>query len=45
MDTLEKFRIYLETSLGRQINDKNNVTQNILFDTLIQRKTSDRGHP
>ena len=44
MDTLEKFHIYLETKLGRQINDKNTVTQNILFDTVLQR-ISDRGHP
>jgi hypothetical protein len=44
MDTLEKFHIYLETKLRQQINDKNTVTQNILFDILIQ-KVSDRGHP
>ena len=44
MDTLEKFHIYIETKLGRQSNDKNTVTQNILFDTLVQR-ISDRGHP
>lgn len=44
MDTLEKFHIYNETKLGQQIDDKNTVTQNILFDTVIQ-KVSDREHP
>lgn len=44
VDTLEKFHIYQETQSGRQINDKNPVTQNILFDTILQ-KVSDRGHP
>ena len=44
MDTLEKFHIYLETKLEQQINDKNTVTQNVLFDTLIQ-NISDWGHP
>ena len=43
MDTLEKFRIYKETKLDNLINDKNTVTQNILFDTVIQRKPG-RGH-
>jgi hypothetical protein len=44
MDTLVKFYIYYETKLRRKISDKNTVTQNILFDTVIQ-KVSDRGHP
>ena len=46
MDTLDKFHIYIyiETKLGCKINDKNTVTQNILFDTLVQR-ISDRGDP
>jgi hypothetical protein len=44
MDTLEKFHIYLETKLGRQINDKNTITKNTIFDILIQ-KISNRGHP
>ena len=44
MATLEKFHVYQETNLGRQINDKNTVTQNILFDTILQ-NVSDRGHP
>ena len=44
MDTWEKFHIYQRTKLGLQINDKNMVAQNTLFDTFIQ-KASDRGHP
>ena len=44
MDNLEKFHIYQETKLGRQMNDKNTVTQNILFDTIVQ-KVTDTGHP
>ena len=37
MDTWEKFHIHQETKLGLQINDKNKVTQNIMFDTVIQK--------
>ena len=44
MDTLEKFHIYKETKLDNQINDKNTITKNILFDMIIQRKAG-RGHP
>ena len=44
MDTLEKCHIYIQTKLGQQINDKNTVHQNILFDKLIQNST-DRGLP
>ena len=44
MDTLKKFHIYKETKLENQINDKNTVTKNILFEMIIQAKT-DRGHP
>ena len=36
MDTLEKFHIYKETKLENQINDKNTVKQNVLFDKIIQ---------
>ena len=32
------------TKLENQINDKSTITQNIIFDTLIQKHTS-RGHP
>ena len=44
MDTLEKFHIYNITKANNQINDRNNVTQNILFDAVLQQTTS-RGHP
>ena len=44
MDTIKKFHIYKETKLENQINDKNTVTKNILFDTIIQTKAG-RGHP
>ena len=44
MDTLEKFDIHKETNLDNQINDRNIVKRNILFDTIIQTKTG-RGHP
>ena len=44
MDTLEKYHIYKTTKLGAQINDKNSVSPNILFDTLLQNDTA-RGHP
>jgi hypothetical protein len=35
MDTLEKFHIYNKTKADVQINDKNTVTQNTLFDTVL----------
>ena len=44
MDTLERFHIYNVTKGNNQINDINTVTQNILFDVLLQ-KTTSRGHP
>ena len=44
MDTLERFHIYKETKLENQINDRNTITQNILSDKIIQKK-SGRGHP
>ena len=40
MDTLERFHIYKETEMENQINDKNTVAQNIIFDTLLQKYTS-----
>ena len=43
MDTLEKYHIYKATKLGTQINDKNNMSHNMLFDNLIYDTT--RGHP
>jgi hypothetical protein len=44
MNTLERFYIYDETKTNNQINDKNMVQQNIIFDTILQAST-DRGHP
>jgi hypothetical protein len=44
MDTLEQFHLYKETKLENQINDKNTIMPNILFDTIIQKHTS-RWHP
>jgi hypothetical protein len=44
METLEIFHIYKETKVANQINDKNRVTQNVLFDTIIMKQTN-RGHP
>ena len=44
MDTLERFHVYKETKLENKINDRNTITQNILFDAIIQKESS-RGHP
>ena len=44
MDTLERFYIYDKTKRNYQINDKNTVLQNIIFDTIIHASTG-RGHP
>jgi hypothetical protein len=44
MSTLERFYIYNETKKNNQINDKNTVQQNIIFDTILQVST-DRGQP
>jgi hypothetical protein len=44
MDTLEKFHIYNKTKANVQITDKNTVTQNTLFDTVLQ-QTAAKGHP
>ena len=44
MDMLERFHIYNITKENNQINDRNTVTQNILFDVLLQKKTTSRGH-
>ena len=44
MDTLERFHIYKETKTENQINDRNTVARNILFDTVLQNYTS-RWHP
>ena len=39
MDTTEKYYTYKETKEGNQINDKNTVKQNKIYDALIQGKT------
>ena len=44
MDTLERFDIYKETKMENQFNDRNTVTRNILFDTILQKYAS-RWHP
>ena len=44
MDTLERFHIYKETKNENQINDRNTVARNILFDTIPQNYAS-RWHP
>ena len=35
MNTLENFHIYQQTKQDNQLNDKNTVTKNILFDAII----------
>jgi hypothetical protein len=44
MDTLEKFYIFLETTLNKQINDKLKVKPNIIFENIVQ-KTTIVGYP
>jgi hypothetical protein len=34
MDTVEKFHIYRETQANNQINDKNTIKPNTIFDTV-----------
>jgi hypothetical protein len=36
MDTIEKCHIYKETRINNQINDKNTVRPNVIFDTIVQ---------
>ena len=45
MDTLEKYHIYKATKLGTQINDKNTMLHNMLFNTLIYDTTRLEGIP
>jgi hypothetical protein len=40
MDTREKYHIYKETQLNNQINDKNTIKLNIIFDTIVQANTN-----
>jgi hypothetical protein len=42
-DTVEKFHIYKETRNNNQINDKNTVKPNAIFDIIV-RENSDRVH-
>jgi hypothetical protein len=44
MDTVEKFYIYKETHKNNQINDKNTVRPNAIFDTIVH-ELSGRVHP
>jgi hypothetical protein len=43
MDTVEKFHIYKETRNNNQINDKNTVKPNAIFD-IIDRENTDRAY-
>jgi len=36
MNTHEKFHIYNVTRLDNQINDKDTINYNVIFDTLLQ---------
>jgi len=36
MDTIERYHIYKETKIGTQINDKNTVKPNRIYETKIQ---------
>jgi hypothetical protein len=40
VNMMEKYYIYLETNRGTQINDKNAVLRNRIFDILIHYETS-----
>ena len=44
MDALERFHIYKETKIENQINDRDSLARNILFDTILQNYMS-RWHP
>jgi hypothetical protein len=43
LDTIEKYYIYKETYHNNQINDKNTIKPNAIFDALV-RQASDRAH-
>jgi ferritin-like metal-binding protein YciE len=36
MDTIEKYHIHKATQLNNQINDKNTIKPNIIFDMIVQ---------
>jgi hypothetical protein len=39
MDTIVKFHIYKETCKNNQINDKNTIKPNIIFDVIVHEDT------
>jgi hypothetical protein len=43
MDTIEKYHIYYETYHSNQINDKNTIKPNAIFEVLV-RQPPDRRH-
>jgi hypothetical protein len=43
MDTVQKFHIYKETGNNNQINDKNTVKPNAIFDITVRENTT-RAH-
>jgi len=44
MDTLERFYIFRETKLNKQINESLTIKPNIIFETIVQ-KYPHRGLP
>jgi hypothetical protein len=40
MDTMERYYIYKETKNNNQINDKNTLKPNIIFETIVQEHTN-----
>jgi hypothetical protein len=44
MDTIENYHIYKETHNNNQINDRDTVKHNPIFETLVHR-TKQRGQP
>jgi len=43
MDTIERFYIFKEIRINNQVNYKNTVRPNIIFETIVQEETS-RAH-
>jgi hypothetical protein len=39
MDTIEKYHIYKQTQIENQINDRDTVKYNAIFDKLVQQTT------
>jgi len=42
LNTLEKFYIYKETKLGKQINDKLTIQSNQIYEVIIQQNSHRR---